>query len=198
MPAAQLALGRFFLAGVLPIFTFYAFFRISGPVAGIVGGMTMSFFALAVQTWRLRRVDPVVLVPMTVILIQGSAAVVLSSVELYLAAPAVEALLWGTALTISVLTRRPLIRVIARELGLIPTRYADSTAVGHALGHVTLAWAAAAFLKAGVRLWLLQLLSVEAFLVTITAFTMSVNAAVLAFSFWWPLRAVRAEERGRA
>jgi hypothetical protein len=95
VPSIRAALGRFVLAGLAPILTFYVLFRTAGPTAGIAGGMALSLFALAVQAWRLRRLDPIVVAPMLVILIQGSAAVLLDSVELYLAAPAVENGLWG-------------------------------------------------------------------------------------------------------
>lgn len=188
---AQAALARFALGGMLPILTFYALFRLAGPTAGIVGGMAVSLCALAIQARRLGRIDPIVVVPLVVIAVQGSSAVLLQSVELYLAAPAVENFLWGVALTVSVVLRRPLVRVIARELRLIPAEYTDSPAVGGALRVVTLAWALAGFVKGGVRLWLLSVLPLEMFLVAVTVFNMALNGATLVFSFWWPLRAVK-------
>jgi hypothetical protein len=193
LPAARTALGRIGLGGILPILTFYLLYRVGGPMLGILGGMTVSLLALAIQARRIGRLDPIVLLPMAVILIQGSAAIALDSVELYLAAPAVENILWGIALTGSVLLRRPLVRVIARELDLIPAGYADSATVGHALRHVTLAWGLAAFVKAAIRLWLLFSLPLEAFLVVHTVVNFTINGATTAFSFWWPLRATRRE-----
>jgi hypothetical protein len=65
--------------------------------------------------------------------------------------------------------------------------------VDRALAQTTLAWAGGAFLKAGVRLWLLQVLPLESFLVAITLFTWTVNAALLVGSFRWPLRALAAD-----
>jgi intracellular septation protein A len=147
LPAVRAAVGRFALAGLLPIATFYVLYRIAGPLAGILGGMTLSLFALSVQLRRLRRLDPVVLVPMGVILVQGSAALLLDSVELYLAAPAVENTIWGVALVGSSLGGRPLVTLIAGELGLLPAVYARSDAVRRALRHLTLAWGLAAFLR---------------------------------------------------
>jgi hypothetical protein len=41
-----------------------------------------------------------------------------------------------------------------------------------------------------VRLWLLALLPIEAFLVAVTLFHLALNGAMLALSFWWPMRAV--------
>jgi intracellular septation protein A len=195
LPSAQRALGRFAVAGLLPILTFYVLFKVAGATAGIAGGMTVSLIALVIQLRRLGRLDPVVLVPMAVIAIQGTAALVLDSVELYLAAPSVENALWGIVLVGSVAARRPLARVIARELNLVPLGYERSATVGRALGLVTLAWGIAAFAKAGVRLWLLVLLPLEAFLLAITVFHLVLNGTMVAFSFWWPLRAVKAESR---
>ena len=193
LPATRLALGRFAVGGLLPILVFYALFRVAGPVAGIVGGMSTSLVALSIQAWRLRRLDPIVLVPMAIIVVNGSAAVAFDSVELYLAAPAVENLLWGIVLIVSVALRRPLIRVIALELGLIPAAYVGSAAVRRALGQVTVAWAAAAFAKAAVRLWLLQTLPLEPFLVAITLFNSVLDGALLIGSLAWPLRAAARE-----
>ena len=190
-PAARRALGRFAFAGMLPIVVFYTLFRLGGPALGIMGGMSVSVCALLVQAWRLRRLDPVVLVPLAVITIQGSVAILLDSVELYLAAPAVENTLWGIVLVGSVVARRPLIRLIAGELGLIPAAYAASPVVARSLHWLTLAWGLAAFAKAGMRLWLLAALPLEPFLIAITLFSLLLNAAMLALSFWWPLRAVR-------
>jgi hypothetical protein len=193
LPAIRPALGRFGVGGLLPILTFYALFRLAGPAAGILGGMSVSLLALSVQAWRLKRLDPIVVVPMAVIAINGSAGLLTGSVELYLAAPAVENALWGIALLVSVVVRRPLVGLIARELGLIPAAHARSAVVDRALAQTTLAWAGGAFLKAGVRLWLLQVLPLESFLVAITLFTWAVNAALLVGSFRWPLRALAAD-----
>ena len=193
LPSIRPALGRFGVGGLLPILTFYVLFRLAGPTAGILGGMSVSLLALSVQAWRLKRLDPIVLVPMGVIAINGSAGLLTGSVELYLAAPAVENALWGIALLVSVVVRRPLVGLIARELGLIPAAHARSAVVDRALAQTTLAWAVGAFLKAGVRLWLLQVLPLESFLVAITLFTWAVNAALLVGSFRWPLRALAAD-----
>jgi hypothetical protein len=51
-------------------------------------------------------------------------------------------------------------------------------------------WGLGAYTKAGVRLWLLALLPIEAFLVAVTLFHVTLNGAMLALSFWWPIRAV--------
>ena len=191
LPSASRALGRFALAGVLPIAAFYVAFRIGGPIPGIACGMGFSLCALLIQLRRLGRLDPVVLVPMALILIQGTAALFTGSVELYLAVPAAENVVWGIVLVGSVLIRRPLVRVIAGELQLIPTAFAGSEPLRRALAHVTLAWGIAAFFKAGARLWMLSVLSLEPFLVGVTVLHLIINGGLLAFSFWWPLRATR-------
>ena len=193
LPRAQAAVGRLSLGGVAPLLTFYLLFRLFGPTAGIVGGMAVSLAALAVQARRLKRLDPIVLVPMALILVQGSLAIALGSVELYLLVPAVENLCWGVGLIGSALVRRPLVPLIARELKLVPARYAGSPTVQRALGQVTLAWGLAALVKSAARLWLLQTLSLEAFLAAVTLFNLVVNGGTLAWSFWWTLRAARTE-----
>jgi intracellular septation protein len=191
LPSASRALSRFALAGILPIASFYVAFRIGGPVPGIACGMGFSLLALLIQLRRLGRLDPVVLVPMALILIQGTAALLTGSVDLYLAVPAAENVIWGILLVGSVIVRRPLVRIIAGELQLIPEAFANSPTLRNALAHVTLAWGVAAFIKAGARLWMLSVLSLEPFLVGVTVLHLIVNGALLGFSFWWPLRATR-------
>ncbi len=193
LPRLQAAGNRFALGGVAPIFTFYALYRLFGPSAGIAGGMAVSLAALVVQARRLGRLDPVVLVPMAVILVQGSLAIAFDSVETYLLAPAVENVCWAIGLLGSLLLRRPLVPMLARELALVPDRYVNSPGVHRALGHVTLAWAVVALAKAAARVWLLEALSLEAFLAAVTVFNMVVNGATLAFSCWWTVRAAKAE-----
>jgi hypothetical protein len=191
VPALRAALRRFALAGMVPVLVFYGLLKTLGPTAGIGGGMAVSLALLAYRFRRAGRFDPIVLVPMVIILAQGSAALALNRVELYLAAPAVENLVWGLALIGSVLLGRPLVHLIAGELELIPPAYRRSPVVRGALRLMTLAWSLAAFAKAGVRLWLLTWLPLEAFLVSITLFHLVLNASMLGLSCWWTLRALR-------
>ena len=197
LPALKVGLIRFLCAGVRPVASFYVAFRIGGPIVGIVTGMVVSLTVLAIQACRLRRLDPIVLVPMVVILAQGLLATLTGSVALYLAAPAVEAAIWGVVLIGSVLLRRPLVPLIARELGVVPSRFATSVGLRRSLELLTLAWGVAAFCKAVLRLWLLSLLPLEPFLVSVTLGMTGINVVMLAISVWLPLLMVRREPRPR-
>jgi intracellular septation protein A len=198
LPALRTGLVRFLCAGVLPVASFYVAFRLGGAIVGIVTGMVVSLTVLAIQAYRMRRLDPIVLVPMVVILAQGLLATLTGSVELYLAAPAAEAMIWGVVLIGSVLLRRPLVPLIARELGVVPTRFKSSIGLQRSLVLLTLAWGIAAFGKAGLRLWLLTLLPLEAFLVTVTLGMTAINVVMLGFSLWLPMQMVRRDPRSQA
>lgn len=193
LPALQRGGLRFASAGVLPIAAFYLAFRLYGPVIGIITGMAVSLTALSIQAYRIRRLDPIVLVPMLIILVQGAVASVTGSVELYLAAPAVEAILWGMALIGSVLLKRPLVPLIAHELGIVPARFASAPGLQQSLDALTLAWGVAAFAKAGLRLWLLTWLEIEPFLIAVTVGIAGINVVMLALSILLPLLMVRRE-----
>jgi intracellular septation protein A len=190
-PSLRRAFFRFIGAGVLPIICFYLGFRLAGPVPGILAGMVASLLALAVQAWRLRRLDPVGVLPMAVILVQGSIAGLAGSTEIYLAAPAVEAVIWGVVLIGSVIARRPLVPLIARELGVVPRSLTESAGLHRALGILTFAWGIAALAKAAIRIWLLVTLPLEAFLIAITVAIAVINLAMLAISVWLPFRVLR-------
>jgi hypothetical protein len=133
-----------------------------------------------------------------VILAQGILAGLTGSIEIYLAAPAVEAVLWGTVLIGSALLRRPLVPLIARELGVVPSRFAASIGLRRSLEILTLAWGIAMLFKAGLRVYLLTLLPLEAFLVAITLGTSAVNVAMMGLSVWLPLMMVRRDAPPRA
>jgi len=195
LPALQRGAVRFFCAGALPVLTFYLAFRLAGPLVGILTGMAVSLTVLSIQAYRLRRLDPIVVIPMVVILAQGILASVTGSVEVYLAAPAAEAVIWGLVLVGSVLLRRPLVPLIARELGLVPERFAASLGLSRSLEVLTLAWGVAAFFKAGLRLWLLTWLPLEAFLVAVTLGILGVNVVMMGLSVLLPLLMVRREAR---
>jgi len=198
LPALRAGLVRFLCAGVVPVASFYVAYRAAGPVVGIVTGMLVSLTILAIQAYRIRRLDPIVMVPMVVILVQGVLASLTGSVELYLAAPAAEACIWGVVLIGSVLLKRPLVPLIARELGVVPSRFAMSIGLRRSLELLTLAWGIAAFCKAGLRLWLLTLLPLEPFLVAVTLGMAGINVVMLAISIWLPLLMVRREPRASA
>jgi intracellular septation protein A len=197
LPALRRGALRFLSAGAVPVVAFYVAFRMGGPVVGIITGMTVSLTVLAIQAIRLRRLDPIVLVPMVVILAQGILAGLTGSIELYLAAPAVEAMLWGIVLVGSAVLRRPLVPMIARELGVVPGRFATSVGLRRSLEILTLAWGIAAFFKAGLRLYLLTLLPLEAFLIAVTVGIGIVNVLMLGLSVWLPLVMVRRDARPR-
>lgn len=198
LPALRSGVVRFLVAGVLPVAAFYLALRAWGPVPGIAAGMAASVGVLAVQAYRLGRLDPIVLVPMLVILVQGSVAALTGSVEVYLAAPAVEGCIWGVVLIGSSALRRPLVPLIAREIGVIPSQLAASARLRRALELLTLAWGLAAFAKAGLRLWLLSALPLEAFLVAVTLGIGAINVLMLAVSVWLPYRMVRQEPHAQA
>ena len=191
VPSLRRALGRFMGAGVLPVVLFYVSFKLAGPLAGIACGMASSLIVLGVQAWRMGRLDPIVAIPMLVILANGTVAVLAGSAEIYLAAPAAEACIWGVVLVGSVLARRPLVPMIARELDVIPGSVAHSAGLRRSLEILTLAWGLAAFCKAGVRIWLLVTLDIETFLIAVTLAVAAINVVMMGLSVWLPFRMVR-------
>jgi intracellular septation protein A len=176
-----------------PIVAFYVAYRTLGPIAGIVAGTATATLALTVQAVRLRRLDPVGIVPICAVLIQGLAGGVFQSVDLYLAAPALETSLWGVALLGSVVAGRPLILLAATELGLLPTNVRRLSAVRRAFRQLTIAWGLMFFVKAATRLYLLEALPLEAFLILNTIVVTSMNAALLGASVWYVARTARRE-----
>jgi intracellular septation protein A len=198
LPALRRGVLRFVGAGVLPVAVFYLTYRAFGPAPGILAGMSVSLAVLGVQAYRLRRLDPIALVPMALILVQGILGMLTGSIELYLAAPAIEALIWGVLLIGSAILKRPLVPLIARELGVVPTRFMESAGLRRSLELLTVGWGIASFVKAGLRLYLLSWMELEAFLVTVTVGVALVNVVMLGLSVWLPLMMVKREPRATA
>ncbi len=191
LPAIRRALLRFALVGISPIVAFYTVLRLVGPMEGVLAGTLTAATALAIQARRIGRLDPVGIVPIVAVLIQGGVGLAFQSVDLYLAAPAVENVVWGLALIGSVAIGRPFVALAARELELLPAAVRSVPTVLRALTFVTLVWGLMSFVKSGIRLMLLANLSLEAFLITNTVVITSLNIVLLAFTLWLPLRAAR-------
>jgi intracellular septation protein A len=193
LPSVQRALVRFALVGMTPIAAFYLAYRLVGPVEGMVAGTATATLALLVQAIRMRRLDPLGIVPIAAVLIQGAAGIVFQSVDVYLAAPALETSLWGVVLLGSVLVRRPLILVVANELDLIPVHLRKVPAVRRCCRKLTIAWGLMSFVKAATRLFLLSALPLEVFLVLNTVVITAMNLLLLGFTTWFVARAARTD-----
>jgi intracellular septation protein A len=186
-------MARFAFVGMTPIVAFYVAYRMVGPIEGILAGTVTATLALSVQAVRLRRLDPVGIVPIGAVLIQGAVGIAFQSVDLYLAAPAIETSLWGVALLGSVVVGRPLILLAANELQLLPVSLRRLTSVRRAFGQLTVIWGLMSFVKAATRLYLLDTLPLEAFLITNTVVVTSMNLVLLSGSIWFVARAARGQ-----
>jgi intracellular septation protein A len=191
LPSVQRALVRFALVGMTPIAAFYLAYRLVGPVEGMVAGTATATLALLIQAVRMRRLDPLGIVPIGAVLIQGAAGIVFQSVDVYLAAPALETSLWGVVLLGSVVVRRPLILLVANELDLIPMHVRQVPAVGRSCRQLTVAWGLMSFVKAAMRLFLLSALPLEVFLIANTVVITAMNVVLLGFTTWFVARAAR-------
>jgi intracellular septation protein A len=191
VPSIKRALVRFAFVGMTPIVAFYLGYRMLGPIEGMLAGTATATVALGIQAIRMRRFDPIGLVPIGAVLIQGGVGIAFQSVDLYLAAPALETALWGVVLLGSVLVGRPLILLVANELELLPSSIRGIPTVRHASRQLTVCWGLLAFLKAGTRLFLLDILPLELFLIANSVVISSMNALMLLFTMWWVARAAR-------
>jgi intracellular septation protein A len=190
--AALPAIRRLCVAGIFPVLSFYVLLRLSGPIAGIVGGTAAGLLVLWLRIRQTRRIDPVVIAAMMAVLIQGGAGLLTGSVWAYLAAPIVENTFWGLVLCGSVLVGRPLIGLIANELQLVPHRFRGHPKAEQAFAVLTLMWGIAAFAKVGLRVALLSTeQTVESFLILMIVGTNTLNVGLLLASFLLPLRWLR-------
>jgi hypothetical protein len=114
-----------------------------------------------------------------------------SPLWLYLAWPSLENLVYGTTFFGSALLGRPLLALYAERLYPIPAKVRQSQAFRRAFLITSAAWLCGHLLRAVVRLLLLNNLPLELYLVADTVAGWPINVSLVAFTTWFPLRALR-------
>jgi hypothetical protein len=123
--------------------------------------------------------------------IQALVGFVSQDSHLYLAAPSIENLIYGTAFLGSAAAGHPILALYARRLYPIP-RYVQHTETFRRAFLVTsMVWFVGLTFRAALRIWLLVALPLEAYLVVNTVAGWPISVGLVTFTVWYPLRALR-------
>jgi hypothetical protein len=179
------------LGGVLPVLLFYGVLRTVSFGAAV--GAVLVWSAL-VFVWHRRRTggaDVFSGVTFALACVHAAVGLLSSSTTLYLAWPSVENLLYGTVFLGSALLGRPLLAVYARRLYPNPAHVQASPAFRHAFTVASFGWFVGLLARGMLRLWLLNTLPLELYLVANTVSGWPFSGLLVAFTVWYPLWSLR-------
>ena len=168
-------------------------YRLGQPLTGALIAIGWSISLLVVQYWRSRSIElfPVLAIP--IVLIELIGTLITRNPDFYLAAAAIDNVLWGLLFLGSLLLTRPLIQIFAELLnpGLgsqdflrhfeMPVQLYRS-----AWKILTVIWAGVNFLKAIILILSQLKLPLEAFIIVRTASGLPVLVLMLIFSYRFP------------
>ena len=187
-PWRQLILGA-----LVPITIFYVLHRFGQPLTGALLAIGWSIGLLLTKYWRLRRIELFPALAIPIILIELIGTLITRDPDFYLAAAAIDNVLWGLLFLGSLFFTRPLLQIFAEILnpGLGSPEFLDHFEMPVQLYRsawkiLTVIWVVVFFLKA-ILLIVCQLkLPLEAFLVVRTASGLPVLVLMLILSYRFP------------
>lgn len=179
------------LGSVLPVLLFYVGFQKFGFSVAVVMVLTWSALIFAFHYRRTGRADVFSATTFGFACVKAVAGLASQNTWLYLAWPSLENLVYGTAFFGSALLGRPLLALYAERLYPIPHGVRYSLSFRRAFLIASAAWLCGHSLRAVLRLYLLAHLPLEWYLVADTVAGWPINLSLVAFTAWYPLRALR-------
>ena len=187
-PWRQLILGA-----LVPITIFYTLHRLGQPMTGALLAIGWSIGLLVIKYWRSRSIELFPALAIPIVLVELIGTLITRNPDFYLAAAAIDNVLWGLLFLGSLLLTRPLIQIFAELLnpGLgsqdflrhfeMPVQLYRS-----AWKILTVIWASVNFLKAIILILSQLKLPLEAFIIVRTASGLPVLVLMLIFSYRFP------------
>jgi len=188
-PWRQLILGF-----LVPITIFYLLHRFGQPLVGAFLAIGWGVGLVVIKYIRSRKIELFPALAIPIVLIELIGTVITRNPDFYLAATAIENVLWGLLFLCSLFLTRPLIQIFAELLnpGLGSQEFLSqfempAQVYRSAWKILTVIWAVVYFLKA-IILILSQLnLPLEVFLIVRIAIGLPVLVAMLIFSYRFPI-----------
>jgi intracellular septation protein A len=187
-PWRQLILGA-----LVPISIFYILHRFGRPLTGALLAILWSTGLVGVKYWQARRIElfPALAIPIIVIELIGT--LITRNADFYLAAAAIDNILWGLLFLGSLPFARPLIQIFAELLnpGLGSQDFLCYFELSGQLYRsawriLSVIWGIVFFLKAIILIFSQIKLPLEAFLIVRTASGLPVLVFMLIFSYRFP------------
>jgi intracellular septation protein A len=181
------------LGSLLPVGLFYVGYQTLGFSAAVVIVLAWSALIFAWHYHRTRSADVFSATTFCLACIKAAAGLGSQNTWLYLAWPSLENMVYGIAFFGSALVGRPLLALYAERLYPFEPEIRASPTFQRAFLVVSAVWLCGHTLRAVLRLWLLSLpLPLSVYLVLDTVAGWPINAALVGFTAWYPLRELRA------
>ncbi len=179
------------LGSLLPVVLFYLSYRLwSFSVAVIV----VLVWSATLFVWHRRRAgfsDVFSATTFVFACTKAGAGLVSQNPTLYLGWPSIENVVYGTVFFGSALAGRPVLALYAQRLYPVPPGVRRSAPFRRAFLVVSAVWLIGHLLRGTIRLVLLASLPMELFLVADTVAGWPINLSLVAFTAWYPIRALR-------
>jgi intracellular septation protein A len=184
---------KLILGALVPITIFYTLHRLGQPMTGALLAIGWSIGLLVIKYWRSRSIELFPALAIPIVLVELIGTLITRNPDFYLAAAAIDNVLWGLLFLGSLLLTRPLIQIFAEllnpDLGSqdflrhfeMPVQLYRS-----AWKILTVIWAGVNFLKAIILILSQLKLPLEAFIIVRTASGLPVLVLMLIFSYRFP------------
>jgi intracellular septation protein A len=173
-----------------PMLVFYAGWKVSGLLVGILASTIASF---AAYRWERAHDRPGLMarIGLGLVLLQAVVGIASDSTVAYLAQPVLVNGAYGLAFIGSALIGRPLAGLFASEMYPFPDEVRTSETFRKAFGRISLAWGAYLVLRSAVRLTTLTSGDVDAFIVVNLLTGIPFTAALMGWSVAYGVRYFR-------
>lgn len=185
---------RQLIVGALaPITIFYVLHRLGRPLTGALMAIGWSIGLLVIKYWRSRRIELFPALAIPIILIELIGTLITRDPDFFLAAAAIDNVLWGFLFLGSLLLARPLLQIFAEILnpGLGSPEFLNHFEIPVKLYRsawkiLTAIWVVVFFLKAILLIFSQLKLPLEVFLIVRTASGLPVLVLMLILSYRFP------------
>ncbi len=179
------------LGSLLPVVLFYVSYRLWSFTHAVA--LVLAWSA-ALYVWHRRRAglsDVFSATTFAFACLKASAGLVSQNPTLYLGWPSLENVIYGTVFFGSAAIGRPVLALYAQRLYPVPPAVRASGPFRRAFLVVSAVWLVGNLLRGVVRLLLLATLPMELFLIADTVAGWPINATLVGFTAWYPIRELR-------
>ena len=178
-----------------PVLVFYVGWKTLGLVVGILAATALT---TGTFIWERRhgRTGIGASIGLTIAIVQAATGLLSGSARWYFAPAVIANTLGGVVFLGSVVMGRPLAAVFATESYPFPPEVKASAGFRRVFGRISLVWAVYLLGRGVLRLVMLVYSSVEAFLIVSIATGLPLSGVIVAWSFWYAVRGVRASPSG--
>ncbi len=183
---------RFVVNAGFPVLFFYAGWKLSGLLLGVLLATTVGVGAYLYERHK-ERPGLVARLALAFVLIQGVIGLAFGSAKVYLAQPVILNLGLGLVFLVTTLRGKPFAGQFAEELYPFPPEVKESETFKRVFARVSVVWAVYFLLRSIIRLYMLGG-SIDAFVVVNIVTGFPIIAGLMSWSVWYITRFFRRSE----